>query len=79
MAALLHDGRPVKTPHAIWAALMRTQSPKGRKVLKEYREELWVQRQMATAPPLTVAQTRMLRRVKTDLTRSAMKNTDART
>ncbi|MFE7762973.1 hypothetical protein [Streptomyces sp. NPDC057438] len=71
MTALLHDGKPVKTPHATWAAIMRTQSPKGRKVLKEYREELWNQRQMATAPPLTVAQTQMLRRVKTELTRAA--------
>ncbi|MET9848905.1 hypothetical protein [Streptomyces ossamyceticus] len=73
MAALLHDGRPVKTPHATWAAIMRTQSPKARKVLKEYREELWVQGQMVTAPQLTMAQTQMLRRVKTDLTRAAQR------
>ncbi|MBZ3906716.1 hypothetical protein [Streptomyces griseiscabiei] len=79
MAALLQDGRPVKTSHATWAAIMRIQSPKGRKALKEYREELWVQWQKATAPPLTVAQTRMLRRVKTDLTRSVMTNADVRT
>ncbi|MDX3712767.1 hypothetical protein PV733_28270 [Streptomyces europaeiscabiei] len=73
MTALLHDGKPVKTPHAIWAAVMRTQAPKGRKAVKEYREELWAQRQLATAPPLTVAQSRMLRRVKTELTRAAQK------
>lgn len=54
------------TPHAIWAAVMRTQSRKGRKVLKEYREGLWTQRQMATAPPPTVTQNQMLRQVKTE-------------
>ncbi|MGA5467813.1 hypothetical protein ACLQ2J_12420 [Streptomyces cyaneofuscatus] len=40
---------------------------------RDAREAAWVERQMATAPPLTVAQTRMLRRVKTDLTRAAQK------
>ncbi len=68
-----YGGKPYKTPHAIWAAVLRTRTPKGRKVLQEYREELWVQRQMATAPPLTVIQARMLRRVKTDLARAAQK------
>lgn len=34
--------------------------------------EAWVQRELAKAPPLTVQQTQMLRRVKTDLTRLAL-------
>lgn len=42
---------------------------------RERREAEWIERQMATAPPLTVTQTRMLRRVKTDLTRLALQNT----
>ncbi|MET9510790.1 hypothetical protein ABZX62_20410 [Streptomyces flavidovirens] len=71
MAGHIHDGKPVKTPHAVWAAILRTQTPKDRAVLKEYREELWAQRQLAKAPVLTVAQTRMLRRVKHDLTKAA--------
>ncbi|MFI6606887.1 hypothetical protein [Streptomyces sp. NPDC050507] len=36
---------------------------------RDRQEEAWVERQMATAPPLTVTQTRMLRRVKGDLVR----------
>ncbi|MFE2218347.1 hypothetical protein ACFW93_41315 [Streptomyces canus] len=43
---------------------------------RERQEAAWVERQLAMAPPLTVSQTRMLRRVKGDLTRSAAKNTD---
>jgi hypothetical protein len=38
---------------------------------REVKESAWVERQLAAAPPLTVSQTRMLRRVKTDLTRAA--------
>lgn len=34
-------------------------------------EAEWVQRELAKAPPLTVIQTQMLRRVKGDLTRMA--------
>ncbi|QHA04586.1 hypothetical protein GQF42_15965 [Streptomyces broussonetiae] len=40
---------------------------------RERLEAAWVQRQLATAPPLTMAQTRMLRRVKSDLIRAAQK------
>lgn len=35
-------------------------------------EDEWVQAQLAKAPPLTMRQTQMLRRVKTDLTRLAL-------
>jgi hypothetical protein len=38
---------------------------------RERRETAWVERQMASAPPLTMRQTTMLRRLKADLTRSA--------
>lgn len=38
---------------------------------RERREAAWAKRQMAAAPPLTVRQVQMLRRVKTDLTRQA--------
>jgi hypothetical protein len=38
---------------------------------RERREAAWVERQMVSAPSLTVAQTQMLRRVKTDLAKAA--------
>lgn len=38
---------------------------------RERWEAAWVERQMASASPLTVAQTRMLRRLKTDVTKAA--------
>jgi hypothetical protein len=71
MAGLIHGGKPYKTPHAVWAAILRTQGPEGKAVLKAYREELWAQGQLAKAPVLMVPQTQMLRRVKSDLTRMA--------
>ncbi|MCX4608694.1 hypothetical protein [Streptomyces mirabilis] len=70
MSALIHNGKPYKTPHAVWAAILRTQGPEGKAVLKAYREGLWAQRELAKAPPLTVAQTQMLRRVKGTLVKA---------
>ena len=40
-------------------------------VERERVEAAWVERQMVTASPLTMDQTRMLRRVKTELTSAA--------
>ncbi|MFJ9353725.1 hypothetical protein [Streptomyces mirabilis] len=71
MAGLIHGGKPYKTPHAIWAAILRTQRPEGKAVFKAYREELWAQRELAKAPALTALQRQGLRRVKGDLTRAA--------
>ncbi|MFC4609761.1 hypothetical protein ACFO9E_18350 [Streptomyces maoxianensis] len=71
MPALMHGGKPYETPHAAWAALLRTQGPKGKAALKEYREELWAQRQLATAPRKTVLQQQMLRRTKGELVKLA--------
>ncbi|MFI2757801.1 hypothetical protein ACH5A3_02825 [Streptomyces echinatus] len=67
---LVVDGRPVKTPamRKLVQGLVRDQMAFAE---REAKEAAWVERQMATAPPLTVAQTQMLRRVKTDLTRAA--------
>lgn len=38
---------------------------------RDRMEDEWVKRELAKAPPLTVLQTQMLRRVKTDLIRIA--------
>jgi hypothetical protein len=61
------NGRPLRSP-----AMRRLV---GNLVMHQIRwaergrqEAAWVARQLATAPPLSVSQTRMLRRVKTDLT-----------
>ncbi|MBQ0969193.1 hypothetical protein KBY91_15295 [Streptomyces sp. RK23] len=43
---------------------------------RERLEAAWVERQLATAPPLTAYQTKMLRRVKTELTKAARSGTD---
>ncbi|MCM1941798.1 hypothetical protein NC239_26725 [Streptomyces sp. G3] len=43
---------------------------------RERLEAAWVERQLATAPPLTAYQTKMLRRVKTELTKAARSRTD---
>ncbi|MFD8072193.1 hypothetical protein ACFV3E_06020 [Streptomyces sp. NPDC059718] len=59
------------TPHGVWAAVLRTQGPKGKAVIKAYREELWVRRQTATAPARTMLQEQMLRRTKRDLVKAA--------
>ncbi|WP_328981739.1 hypothetical protein OG258_19795 [Streptomyces mirabilis] len=71
MPALIHGEKPYKTPHAVWAAILRTQGPEGKAVFRAYREELWAREQLAKAPARTVLQTQALRRVKGDLTRAA--------
>jgi hypothetical protein len=60
-----------ETPHAVWCALRKALKPESRKVLDDYRDEVWVHTQLASAPPLTVRQMQALRRVKADLTRMA--------
>lgn len=45
---------------------------KARQEERNRREAEWVERQLEKAPPLTVQQTRMLRRVKEDLTRKVL-------
>lgn len=64
------NGRPLRSPamRKLVSNLVKRQmrwAERGR------QEAAWVERQMATAPPLTVSQTRMLRRAKTDLARMA--------
>ncbi|MFI0939172.1 hypothetical protein [Streptomyces sp. NPDC021020] len=41
---------------------------------RERREAAWVERQMANAPALTMVQMQLLRRLKRDLTKSALTN-----
>ncbi|MGW0136267.1 hypothetical protein [Streptomyces sp. NPDC003299] len=43
---------------------------------RERREAAWVERQLATAPPLTTYQIKGLRRLKTDLTKAAQGRTE---
>ncbi|WP_148088480.1 hypothetical protein [Streptomyces sp. PanSC9] len=64
------SGRPLRSPamRRLVQGLVKDQTAFAE---RERQEAAWVQRQLATAPPLTVAQTRMLRRVKGDLIRAA--------
>lgn len=64
------NGKPLRSPgmRRLLNNLVRDQI---RWAERERKEAVWVERQMASAPPLTVAQTRMLRRVKADLMRAA--------
>ncbi|MGW6413643.1 hypothetical protein [Streptomyces sp. NPDC055055] len=71
------DGCPLRSP-AMRKVVGNLLTHQMRWAERDRQEAVWVERQMAVAPPLTVDQTRMLGRVKTDLTRSAMKNTDIR-
>ncbi|MFD9618472.1 hypothetical protein ACFWB2_14550 [Streptomyces virginiae] len=64
------SGCPVRSP-AMRKLVGNLVTHQLRWAQRDALEAAWVERQMATAPPLTVAQTRMLRRVKTDLTRGA--------
>lgn len=66
------NGRPLRSPamRKLVGNLVKSQL---RWAERDRQEAIWVERQMATAPPLTVAQTQMLRRVKTDLTRAAQR------
>lgn len=67
------NGRPLRSP-AMRKLVGNLVMHQLRWVERDRQEAAWVERQMATAPPLTVAQTRMLRRVKTDLMRSAQRS-----
>ncbi|MFG2380595.1 hypothetical protein [Streptomyces avermitilis] len=64
------NGRPLRSP-AMRKLVGNLVTHQLRWAEREAKETAWVERQMATASPLTVAQTQMLRRVKTDLTRAA--------
>jgi hypothetical protein len=66
------SGKPLRSPamRKLVQGLVRDQT---RFVELERQEAAWVERQLATAPLLTSYQTKMLRRVKTDLVR-AVKN-----
>ncbi|MET7847673.1 hypothetical protein ABZT48_05390 [Streptomyces avermitilis] len=67
------NGKPLRTPamRKLVDNLLRNQMSRAE---RDRKEAAWVERQMSTAPPLTVSQTRMLRRVKTDLTRAAQQS-----
>ncbi|MFD9920622.1 hypothetical protein [[Kitasatospora] papulosa] len=64
------NGRPLRSP-AMRKLVGNLVTHQLRWAERDCQEAAWVERQMATAPPLTVAQIQMLRRVKTDLTRVA--------
>ncbi|MEU5448691.1 hypothetical protein [Streptomyces californicus] len=66
------NGRPLRSP-AMRKLVGNLVTHQLRWSERDAKEDVWVERQMATAPPLTVAQTQMLRRVKTDLTRAAQR------
>ncbi|MEV1096449.1 hypothetical protein AB0I87_13390 [Streptomyces sp. NPDC049952] len=65
------NGRPLRSP-AMRKLVGNLLTNQIRWAERDRQEAAWIERQMATAPPLAVAQTRMLRRVKTDLTAAAM-------
>ncbi|MFF9210454.1 MULTISPECIES: hypothetical protein [unclassified Streptomyces] len=69
------DGKTLRSPamRKLVQGLVRDQLAFAE---RERREAAWVERQLATAPPLTTYQIRMLRRVKQDLMRLATKSTD---
>ncbi|WP_327131985.1 hypothetical protein OG311_13420 [Streptomyces sp. NBC_01343] len=63
-------GRPLRSP-AMRKLVGNLVTHQLRWAERDAQEAAWVERQMATAPPLTVIQTQMLRRAKADLTRAA--------
>ncbi|MEV5289954.1 hypothetical protein AB0K64_01780 [Streptomyces sp. NPDC053741] len=65
------NGRPLRSP-AMRKLVGDLVTNQLRWAERDRQEAAWVERQIASAPPLTVAQTRMLRRVKTELTAAAM-------
>ncbi|WP_405459785.1 hypothetical protein OG786_21120 [Streptomyces sp. NBC_00101] len=69
------NGRPLRSP-AMRRLVGNLVAHQRRWAERDRQEAVWVERQMAAALPLTVAQTRMLRRVKDDLRRSATESTD---
>jgi hypothetical protein len=64
------DGQPLRSPamRKLVQGLVRDQVAFAE---RECQEAAWVERQLAAAPSLTTYQTRMLRRLKADLTRVA--------
>lgn len=64
------DGKPLRSPamRKLVQGLVRDQLAF---VERERLEAAWVERQLTTAPPLTTCQVKMLRRLKTDLTKAA--------
>jgi hypothetical protein len=64
------DGKPLRSPamRKLVQGLVRDQAAFAE---RERQEAAWVERQLAAAPSLTTYQTRMLRRLKADLTRAA--------
>ncbi|MGW3499327.1 hypothetical protein ACWDMY_01095 [Streptomyces globisporus] len=66
------NGRPLRSP-AMRKLVGNLVTHQLRWAERDAKEAAWVERQMATAPPLTMLQTQMLRRVKADLTRAAQR------
>ncbi|MFD8472019.1 hypothetical protein ACFV2E_08180 [Streptomyces globisporus] len=64
------NGRPLRSP-AMRKLVGNLVTHQLRWAERDAKEAAWMERQMATAPPLTMLQTQMLRRVKADLTRAA--------
>ncbi|MFE4918981.1 hypothetical protein [Streptomyces sp. NPDC056661] len=64
------DGKPLRSPamRTLVQGLVKRQMAFAE---RERQEAAWAQRQMASAPPLTAYQTKMLRRIKGDLTKAA--------
>lgn len=73
---LVVDGKPLRSPamRKLVQGLVRHQLAVAE---RERVEAAWVERQVATAPPLTAYQTKMLRRVKADLMKAARTRTEA--
>jgi hypothetical protein len=55
---------------------MARELSKAKQEERDRKEDEWVKKQLEKAPPLTVQQTRMLRRLKTDLARKALDSRD---
>ncbi|MDW4902906.1 hypothetical protein RB625_31275 [Streptomyces californicus] len=66
------NGRPLRSP-AMRKLVGNLVTHQLRWAERDVKEAAWMERQMATAPPLTMLQTQMLRRVKADLTRAAQR------
>ncbi|MFD7858533.1 hypothetical protein [Streptomyces microflavus] len=67
---LVVNGRPLRSP-AMRKLVGNMVTHQLRWAERDAKEDAWVERQMATAPPLTMLQIQMLRRVKADLTRAS--------
>ncbi|MEU6651309.1 hypothetical protein ABZ904_18150 [Streptomyces sp. NPDC046900] len=69
------NGKPLRSPamRKLIQGLVRDQMAFAE---RERQEAAWVERQLGTAPPLTAYQAKMLRRVKTELTKAAQSRTE---